>query len=73
LTKEKTSQKEYYFLHRERDLNAMDVDRLMVDKWNKLMKEGRCLNVGTPDTGLTNALKTKTTRRKRLKKSLKGR
>jgi hypothetical protein len=42
LTKEKTPQKKYYFLQRERDPNAMDVDRLTVDEWNKLMKEGRC-------------------------------
>jgi Zinc knuckle len=40
--KEKTPQKKYYFPHRKRDPNTMDVDRLTVDKRNKLMKEGRC-------------------------------
>jgi hypothetical protein len=25
-----------------KDLNAIDVNRLTIDKWNKLMKEGRC-------------------------------
>jgi hypothetical protein len=42
LTKEKTSQKKYYFPQRKIDPNAMDIDRLMVDEQNKLMKEGRC-------------------------------
>jgi Domain of unknown function (DUF4939) len=40
--KEKTPQQKYYFPQRERDPNAMDIDRLMVDERNKLMKEGRC-------------------------------
>jgi Zinc knuckle len=40
--KEKTPQWKYYFPWKERDLNAMHVDRLTVDEWNKLMKEGRC-------------------------------
>jgi hypothetical protein len=40
--KEKAPQQKYYFPRKERDLNAMDVDRLTVDKQNKLMKEGRC-------------------------------
>jgi hypothetical protein len=40
--KEKTPQQKYYFSQKERDLNTMDVDRLMVDERNKLMKEGRC-------------------------------
>jgi Zinc knuckle len=42
LTKEKTSQKKYYFPHREKDLNAMDVNRLTVNEQNKLMKEEMC-------------------------------
>jgi Zinc knuckle len=40
--KEKTPQRKYYFPQKERDPNAMDVNRLMVDEGNKLMKEGRC-------------------------------
>jgi Zinc knuckle len=40
--KEKTPQQKYYFPRKERDPNAMDVDRLMVNKQNKLMKEERC-------------------------------
>jgi hypothetical protein len=40
--KEKTPQRKYYFPRKEHDLNAMDVDRLTVDKQKKLMKEGRC-------------------------------
>jgi Domain of unknown function (DUF4939) len=40
--KEKTPQRKYYFPRRERDSNAMDIDRLTVNKWNKLMKERRC-------------------------------
>jgi hypothetical protein len=42
LTKEKTPQKKYYFPHRKRNLNAMDIDRLTVNKRNRLMKGGRC-------------------------------
>jgi hypothetical protein len=37
LGKEKTPQQKYYFPCRERDLNAMDIDRLTIDKQNKLM------------------------------------
>jgi Zinc knuckle len=40
--KEKTPQQKYYFPRKEQDPNAMDVNRLTVDKRNKLMKEGRC-------------------------------
>jgi Zinc knuckle len=40
--KDKAPQQKYYFPQKERDPNAMDVDRLMVNKRNKLMKEGRC-------------------------------
>jgi hypothetical protein len=40
--KEKAPQQKYYFPWKERDLNAMDVDRLTVEERNKLMKEGRC-------------------------------
>jgi Zinc knuckle len=40
--KEKMPQKKYYFPWKERDLNAMDVNHLTVDKRNKLLKEGRC-------------------------------
>jgi Retrotransposon gag protein len=40
--KERTPQRKYYFPRKERDPNAMDVDRLTVDERNKLMKEGRC-------------------------------
>jgi uncharacterized protein with WD repeat len=73
LTKEKTRQKKYYFPWRERDPNAMDVDRLTINEQNKLMKEGRCFKCRTPDTGLTNALQMKMTRSKRLRKSLERR
>jgi Zinc knuckle len=40
--KEKTPQQKYYFPRKERDPNAMDVDRLTVNECNKLMKKGRC-------------------------------
>jgi Zinc knuckle/Retrotransposon gag protein len=40
--KEKTSQQKYYFSRKERDLNAMDVNRLTIEERNKLMKERRC-------------------------------
>jgi hypothetical protein len=40
--KEKAPQQKYYFPRKERDPNAMDIDRLTVDERNKLMKEGRC-------------------------------
>jgi Zinc knuckle len=35
-------QQKYYFPTKERDPNAMDINRLTVDEQNKLMKEGRC-------------------------------
>jgi hypothetical protein len=40
--KDKAPQKKYYFPWRERDPNAMDVDRLMVEERDKLLKEGKC-------------------------------
>jgi Zinc knuckle len=40
--KEKAPQKKFYFPRRECDPNAMDINRLMVDEQNKLLKEGRC-------------------------------
>jgi Zinc knuckle len=40
--KEKAPQRKYYFPRKEHDPNTMDVDRLTVDKRNKLMKEERC-------------------------------
>jgi Ty3 transposon capsid-like protein/Zinc knuckle len=40
--KEKAPQRKYYFPRKERDPNAMDINRLMVDERNKLIKEGRC-------------------------------
>jgi hypothetical protein len=40
--KEKTPQWKYYFSQKERDPNAMNVDRLTVNERNKLLKEGRC-------------------------------
>jgi Zinc knuckle len=39
---EKAPQQKYYFPQKERDPNAMDVNRLTVEECNKLMKEGRC-------------------------------
>jgi hypothetical protein len=42
LGKEKTPQKKYYFPQKKHDPNAMDVNRLMVNEWNKLLKEKRC-------------------------------
>jgi hypothetical protein len=42
MAKEKNSTKRYYFLHREKDPNAMDVVRLSIDEQARLMKEGRC-------------------------------
>jgi hypothetical protein len=39
---EKTPQQKYYFPQKECDLNAMDIDRLVVDEHSKLLKEGRC-------------------------------
>jgi hypothetical protein len=40
--KDKAPQKKYYFPWREHDPNAMDVDRLMVEERDKLLKEGKC-------------------------------
>jgi Domain of unknown function (DUF4939) len=40
--KDKTPQKKYYFPRRERDPNAMDVDRLTIEERNQLLKEGKC-------------------------------
>jgi hypothetical protein len=40
--KEKAPQQKYYFPRKERDPNAMDIDRLTVKERNKLMTEGRC-------------------------------
>jgi Retrotransposon gag protein/Zinc knuckle len=40
--KEKTPQWKYYFPRKERDPNAMDVNRLTIEERNKLIKEGRC-------------------------------
>jgi hypothetical protein len=40
--KKKTPQQKYYFPQKECDPNTMDVDRLMVNERNKLIKEGRC-------------------------------
>jgi hypothetical protein len=42
MTKDKTLNQRYYFPQRERDPNAIDVDRLSIDKQTRLMKEGRC-------------------------------
>jgi hypothetical protein len=38
----KAPQKKYYFPRRERDPNAMDVDRLTIEERDKLLKEGKC-------------------------------
>jgi Zinc knuckle len=49
LGKEKTPQQKFYFPRKERDPNAMDVNRLTVDERNNLLKEGscfRCRNTG---------------------------
>jgi Zinc knuckle len=40
--KDKAPQKKFYFPRRERDPNAMDVDRLTIEEWDKLLKEGKC-------------------------------
>jgi Zinc knuckle len=42
MAKEKNSTKRYNFPQREKDPNAMGVDRLSIDKQTRLMKEGRC-------------------------------
>jgi Zinc knuckle len=40
--KDKAPQKKFYFPRRERDPNAMDVDRLTIEERNQLLKEGKC-------------------------------
>jgi Ty3 transposon capsid-like protein/Zinc knuckle len=40
--KGKGQQKKFYFPRKERDPNAMDIDRLSMEEREKLMKEGRC-------------------------------
>jgi Zinc knuckle len=40
--KDKAPQKKYYFPQWERDLNAMDIDRLTIEERDKLLKEGKC-------------------------------
>jgi Zinc knuckle len=40
--KDKVPQKKYYFPRWEQDPNAMDVNRLMVEEQDKLLKEGKC-------------------------------
>jgi Domain of unknown function (DUF4939)/Zinc knuckle len=40
--KDKAPQKEYYFPRREHDPNAIDVDRLTIEEWDKLLKKGKC-------------------------------
>jgi hypothetical protein len=40
--KDKAPQKKFYFHRRERDPNAMDVDRLTIEERDKLLKEGKC-------------------------------
>jgi hypothetical protein len=37
--KERTPQQKYYFSQKERDLNAMDVDRSTIEERNQLLKE----------------------------------
>ena len=38
----KGQQRKFYFPRKERDPNAMDIDRLSMEEREKLMKEGRC-------------------------------
>jgi hypothetical protein len=72
--KDKTPQKKYYFPQRERDPNAMDVDRLMIKERNQLMKEGRCFkfrNTGhwaneCPEEGDNNKKKGKEVPKKKM-------
>jgi hypothetical protein len=40
--KDKAPQKKFYFPRRERDPNAMDIDRLTIEEQDKLLKEGKC-------------------------------
>jgi Ty3 transposon capsid-like protein len=41
--KERIPQWKYYFPWKERNPNAMDIDRLTIKEWNQLLKEGKCL------------------------------
>jgi hypothetical protein len=69
--KEKTPQRKYYFLQKERDLNAMDINRLTVDECNKLMKEGRCFkcrNMGHQANECPKMMMTRRKARKCLKR-----
>jgi hypothetical protein len=70
--KERTPQRKYYFSQKERDPNAMDIDRLMIKEQNKLMKEGRCFKCRNMGHRANNALKM-TTRRRKARKYLKRR
>src|SRR5271156_4955189 len=38
----------FSFPRKERDPNAMDVDRLTVEEWTKMMKEGKCFRCRKP-------------------------
>src|SRR5208282_3631645 len=40
--KNKGQQRKFYFPRKERDPNAMDIDKLSMEERTKLMKEGRC-------------------------------
>jgi Domain of unknown function (DUF4939)/Zinc knuckle len=40
--KDKAPQKKFYFPQRERDPNAMDINRLTIEERDKLLKEGKC-------------------------------
>jgi Zinc knuckle len=42
MARDKNPVRKYYFPQREKDLNAMDVDRLSINEQTRLMKEGRC-------------------------------
>src|ERR1700735_1312093 len=41
-TNYQNSNRKFYFLKKERDLNTMDIDCLSIEERNTLMKEGRC-------------------------------
>src|SRR6202046_1048238 len=43
-----SNNRKFYFPKKERDPNAMDVDRLSIEERNTLMKEGRCLKCRQP-------------------------
>jgi hypothetical protein len=68
LTKEKTPQKKYYFLQKERDSNAIDVDRLTLNEWNKLMKEGRCFKCRNTGNQANKCPEDKNNKKKKAKK-----